>query len=107
MESWDDSLKRYLVVLLFLFSLLGLPLFFMFIIEPVYSKVPPFLFLFFFIVALPFLASIIAELLSNRAVGLRGGLRTAVRHRGYFNLVYYAVLCSVGFLVVYLLGGFG
>jgi hypothetical protein len=79
----------------------------MFIIAPAYNKVSSFTFLFFFIVALPLLASIIAELLSNRAVGLRGGLRTAVRHRGYFNIVYYLILCSLSFLLVYLLGGFG
>jgi hypothetical protein len=53
-------------------------------------------------VLLPLLCTLIATILSNRAVGFRAGLGTVAKQRAYYNVAYYVLFIGLSLGVLYL-----
>jgi hypothetical protein len=85
-----------------LLSLILLPLAVMVIIEPLYPKLPSWIFIGIFIVLLPLICTLLATIFSNREMGFRAGLGTVIKQRAYYNIAYYLLFMGISLVVLYL-----
>lgn len=99
--------NRTRLLLLFLLTVIILPLIFMVTVEPTYTKLAAWEFLLIFVVVLPAIATLLSQVISNRAVGFHPNTRTLVKQISYRSLAYYLILCTLAGLALFLLMFFG
>lgn len=99
-------MKAYGYLVIFLVTFFGLPLFFTWLLEPLYNKIPVWPFVLLTLVLLPLAARFLSVLAGNRSIGFRSGPRQVVKQMTVMTIVYYIVLFSSVLVLLYFVGGF-
>lgn len=97
-----EKIKHWFYVIFFLLTVVVLPIIYISLIEPLYGELSAWQFLLFFVVLIPIVAKLFAQMISNRSVGFRSSWSTVVRQTSYESLSFYIILCVLAFLVLVL-----
>lgn len=91
----------------FLLTVIILPFIFLFLVEPMYVKFDPLMFLLLFVLVCPIIAKLAAQLVSDVSVGFRPSRTMLVKQTAVESLVYYLIMVLLALFVILLFfGGF-